>query len=165
MGILTEQRAGSFFRSESSSGFKLIFFKQQQVFFSSPRSRKPEDAAPGRRPCYRPGLFSLPCAKYPPRRRWISGCGSVYLHYICHAGLRGKKAPGVVLWTIACPPFLFLFTYLLCSELGRLATTTPPRPRPSYAVAPSVSSEATTARTTARDPTGPRRFRSQEQLC
>ena len=43
---------------------------------------------------------------------------------------------------------------MLCLELGRLAaeptppcvTARPPRPRPSYAIAPSVSSEATTAR-------------------
>ena len=135
MGILTEQRAGSFFRSESSSGFKLIFFKQQQVFFSSPRSRKPEDAAPGRRTCYRPGLFSCP-VRNTHHGGGGSGCGSVFALYMSRGGA-GRKAPGLVLWTIACPSFLFLFIYLLCSELGRLTTTTPPRPRPSYAVSPS----------------------------
>ena len=137
MGILTEQRAGSFFRSESSSG--LIFFsisyyfifKQQQVFFSSPRSRKPEDAAPGRRTCYCPGLFSCP-VRNTHHGGGGSGCGSVFALYMSRGGA-GRKAPGVVLWTIAFPPFLFLFIYLLCSELGRLATTTPPRPRPSCA--------------------------------
>ena len=65
---------------------------------------------------------------------WLRIC--IFALYMSRGGA-GRKAPGVVLWTIACPPFLFLFTYLLCSELGRLATTTPPRPRPSYAVAPS----------------------------
>ena len=85
-----------------------------------------------------PRPLLLPCAKYPPRRRWISGCGSVYLHYICHAGVRGEKRQALCCGPLRVLRFYFiLFTYLLGSEPGRLAITTPPRPRPSYAVAPS----------------------------
>ena len=137
MGILTEQRAGSFFRSESSSGFKLIFFKQQQVFFSSPRSRKPEDAAPGRRTCYRPGLFSCP-VRNTHHGGGGSGCGSVFALYMSRGGA-GRKAPGVVLWTIACPPFLFFIIYLFAWLRARPPSHHDAAP-PSYAVAPSYLS-------------------------
>ena len=79
MGILTEQRAGSFFRSESSSGLIFYFQTSGRVFFSSPRSRKPEDAAPGRRTCYCPGLFSCPV-----RNTHHGGGGSLAADlYIC----------------------------------------------------------------------------------
>ena len=78
----------------------------------------------------------LPCAKYPPRRRWIWLRICICIIYVT----RGRGAKSARRCAVDhCVSFvLFLFIYLLCSELGRLATTTPPRPRrPSYAVAPS----------------------------
>ena len=71
--------SGFLFRSESSSGLIFYFQTSGRVFFSSPRSRKPEDAAPGRRTCYCPGLFSCPV-----RNTHHGGGGSLAADlYIC----------------------------------------------------------------------------------
>ena len=109
MGILTEQRAGSFFRSESSSGlifFSIYYFifKQQQVFFSSPRSRRRvlrlQDEVHAIGPASSLALCEIPTTAA------VDLAADLYLHYICHAGARGEKRQA-----LCCGPLRVLRFY------------------------------------------------------
>ena len=113
MGILTEQRAGSFFRSESSSGFKfkLIFLVFIILFSNNSRysflarglgsrrtRRQDEEHAIG--PASSLALCEIPTTAA------VDLAADLYLHYICHAGARGEKRQA-----LCCGPLRVLRFY------------------------------------------------------
>ena len=109
MGIMTEQRAGSFFRSESSSG--LIFFSIYYFFSSNSRysflalglgsrmtRRRDEEHAIA--PASSLALCEIPTTAA------MDLAADLYLHYICHAGARGEKRQA-----LCCGPLRVLRFY------------------------------------------------------
>ena len=111
MGILTEQRAGSFFRSESSSLAGLIFLVFIILFSNNSRysflarglgsrrtRRQDEEHAIG--PASSLALCEIPTTAA------VDLAADLYLHYICHAGARGEKRQA-----LCCGPLRVLRFY------------------------------------------------------
>ena len=108
MGILTEQRAGSFFRSESSSGlifFSIILFSNNSRYsflalgLGSRRTRR-RDEEHAIAPASSLALCEIPTTAA------VDLAADLYLHYICHAGARGEKRQA-----LCCGPLRVLRFY------------------------------------------------------
>ena len=80
----------------------------------------------------------LPCAKYPPRRRWIWLRICICIIYVTRGrGAKSARPCAVDHCVSFVSIFIYLFALLRARPPNYHESTTPPRPRPSYAVSPS----------------------------